>query len=132
LAADKPIDTGDCQEQLHGRLIGFDLVEQAVFEVGQLGFQGIDMLADQASDEQVFLTELPLEGGQQLLPGGLQASGVAQRLFWRAALEQAVNQGAGRYPLGVGDDRREADAGIAQEAHQAVFLRRQQGGGRWW
>jgi hypothetical protein len=123
------IDTGKGQQQLHGRLIGFELIEQAVFEVGQLGLQGIDVLTDHAGEEQVFLTEFPLEGGQQLLPWGFQASGVPQRLFWRAAVEQAVDHGAGRHPVGVGDDRREADAGIAQEAHQAVFLRRQHGRG---
>jgi hypothetical protein len=41
---------------LHGRLIGFQLIEESVFELSQLGLQGIDVLADQAGDEQVFLT----------------------------------------------------------------------------
>jgi hypothetical protein len=83
-----------------------------VFEVGPLSLQGSDVLAYHPSDEEVFLTEFPLEGGQQLLPWGFQASGVLERLFWRAAIEQAVDQGVGCHPVGVGDDRREADAGI--------------------
>ena len=87
------------------------------------------MLPDHPGDKEMMLAEFPLQGGQQLVPWGAQSPGVGQRLFRRPTVEQTVDPSPSRPTMGVGDDRREADTGIAQHPHQAVFLRRQQGGG---
>jgi hypothetical protein len=87
---------GESQQQLQSRLIGFKAIKPAVFEVGPLGFQKIDMMTDPAGDEPMVLAEFPVERGQQLFPWGVQAAGILQGLFRCAALEQAVDHGEGR------------------------------------
>jgi len=46
----------------------------------------------------------------------------------RAARQQAINDGAGGDPMRIGDHRRDANTGIAQDFDQAVFLHGPQGG----
>ena len=47
---------------------------------------------------------------------------MGQGLFGRTAIQQAVDDGAGRDPEGIGNDRRDADAGIAEDFDQPVLL----------
>ncbi len=107
-----PIDAGDSQHQLQGRLLGFEPLQHVSFEVGQLGFQDIDVAADQAGDEQMFLAEFALQGGEQLFLRCPQASGMGECLFRRAPAQQAVDQRPCRNAVEIGDHPVQADTGV--------------------
>ena len=65
--------------------MGLERVQQMAFEVGQLGVQKDDVVADGLGHEDVIRAEFALQRGQQYLGLGMQVAGMGQGLFGRAA-----------------------------------------------